>query len=44
MWALENNQILEKVQFKFLKYILKIKKSTPTHVIYGETGVFSFIY
>ena len=40
LWAFENNQILEKVQLKFLKYMLDIKKSTPTHIIYGETGVY----
>ena len=39
-WAFVNNQILEKVQLKFLKYIQNIKKSTPTHIIYGETGVY----
>ena len=29
LWAFENNQSLEKVQLKFLKYIINIKKSRP---------------
>ena len=40
LWAFESNEALEKVQLKFLKHILKVKKSTPSSIIYGETGVF----
>ena len=40
LWAFESNEALEKVQLKFLKHILKVKKSTPSTIIYGETGVF----
>ena len=35
-----NNDILERVQLKFLKYILGLKASTPSAMVYGETGVF----
>ena len=35
-----NNDMLERVQLKFLKYILKLKKSTPSNMVYGETGVY----
>ena len=35
-----NNDMLERVQLKFLNYILKLKKSTPSNMVYGETGVY----
>ena len=31
---------LETLQLKFLKYALKLKTSTSTNMIYGETGLF----
>ena len=34
-----NIDILERVQLKFLKYILNLKASTPSFMVYGETGV-----
>ena len=35
------NGILERIQLKFLKYILFfiLKKTTPTYIIYGELGI-----
>ena len=35
------NDIHERIQLKFLKYILFfiLKKSTPTYMIYGELGI-----
>jgi hypothetical protein len=39
IWGFGNLDILEKVQLKFFKYIFKLKKSTPTNMIYGELGV-----
>lgn len=33
-----NNDIIERVQLKFLKYILKFKRFTPNYMVYGETG------
>ena len=38
-WGYGNNNVLERVQLKFLKYILGIKSSTPNCIVYGETGV-----
>ena len=39
IWGFGNLEILERVQLKFLKYILNVRKSTPSCIIYGETGV-----
>ena len=38
MWGFNNIDCLERVQKKFLKYALKLKASTPTAMVYGETG------
>lgn len=40
VWGYGCNKILEKVQLKFLKYILCVKTSTPNCMIYGETGCY----
>ena len=39
IWGYGNFDDLERVQLKFLKYALNMKKSTPTFMIYGELGV-----
>ena len=39
VWGFGNNDVIERVQLKFLKYILKAKNSTPNYIVYGETGV-----
>ena len=39
IWGTGNCDILERVQLKFLKYTFKLKKSTPSHMIYGELGI-----
>ena len=39
VWGYGNFDDLERVQLKFLKYALNMKKSTPTFMIYGELGV-----
>lgn len=39
IWGFGNLESLERVQLRFLKYILHLKSSTPTAVVYGETGV-----
>ena len=39
IWGFGNLEIIERVQLKFLKYILNVRKSTPSCIIYGETGV-----
>ena len=38
IWGFGNNDVLERVQLKFLKYVLKLKRSTPNYMVYGETG------
>ena len=40
IWAVGNIDIIERVQLKFLKMILNFKKSTPSYMVYGETGLF----
>ena len=38
VWGYENNDILESLHLEFCKYILKVKKSTPNCMVYGELG------
>ena len=40
LWGFGNIKCIERVQLKFLKYILNLKKSTPCFMVYGEVGVF----
>ena len=40
IWGIGNIDIIERVQLKFLKMILNLKKSTPSYMVYGETGTF----
>ena len=40
VWGFGNCDLLDRVQLRFLKYIFKLKKSTPSHMIYGELGIF----
>lgn len=39
IWGFGNFDTLEKVQLQFYKYVFNLKKSTPSYMIYGETGV-----
>ena len=39
IWGIGNIDSLEKIQLKYLKYIFRLKKSTPTTSIYGELGL-----
>lgn len=39
IWCYGNNSIIERVQLKFLKYLLGLKSTTATCIVYGETGV-----
>ena len=39
LWGTGNIDMLERVQLKFYKQILNLKKSTPSNMIYGELGV-----
>ena len=38
VWGCENIAILETVQLRFFKYLLKLKRGTPNIFIYGELG------
>ena len=40
MTAIDNINLLEKFHLKYLKYVLGLKPSTPTCMVYGETGFF----
>ena len=38
VWGFEKLHLLEKLHLKFLKYILKVKMTTCSHMVYGELG------
>ena len=38
VWGYEKLQIIEKLQLQFCKLLLRVKKSTPTCMVYGELG------
>ena len=40
VWGFENSTVIETVQLKFYKYLLGLKKSTPSYIVYGELGVY----
>ena len=40
VYCFGNCDVIERVHLKFLKYILKLKTSTPSHMIYGELCIF----
>ena len=40
VWGFDTNDILEKMQMKFLKILFKLRKSTPSFLILGELGIF----
>lgn len=40
LWGFGNLDIIERVQLKFFKLILNLKKSTPSFMVYGELGAF----
>ena len=40
IWGFQNANMCSKLQLKFLKLVLGLKKSTPTAMILGETGVY----
>ena len=39
VWGFGNIEVIERVQLKFLKNILKLKTSTPNYMVYGEVGI-----
>ena len=38
MWGFGNNDIVKKLQLKFYKIVLKLRKSTPSQMVFGEIG------
>ena len=40
IYGFGNCDVIERVNLKFIKCILKLKKSTPSHMIHGELGIF----
>ena len=40
IWGFGNCDTIERVHLKFIKYVLRLKKSTPSHMIYGKLGIF----
>lgn len=40
VWGYDNNDMLEKLHLRFCKYILNVKKSTSSIMVYGELGRF----
>lgn len=40
IWGYGNLDVLERIQLRFLKHILKMKNSTPNNMVYGETGCY----
>ena len=38
IWGFGNLDIIERVQLKFFKHILNMKKTTPSFMVYGELG------
>ena len=40
VWEYENVLILDSLYLKYLKYVLDLKQSTPSCMVYGETGHF----
>jgi sorting nexin-29 len=40
VWGFDIIDTLQQTQLKFLKYVLKLKKSTPSVMVFGETGIF----
>ena len=43
VWGFEDCSIIESVHLSFLRDILKVKRSTPLYMIYGELGRFPLI-
>ena len=40
VWGYENLKVIEQIQLKFSKRILKVRNTTPHFMIYGELGRF----
>ena len=43
IWSYENFEQIERFHLKFLKQILKVRSTTPSYMVYGETGRYPLI-
>ena len=44
VWGYENVLILGRLYLEYLKYVLGLNQSTPSCMVYGETGHFLSVY
>ena len=44
IWGHRNLDILERLQLKFCKMVLKLKQATPDVMVYGESGRYKLEY
>jgi len=40
VWGFTDADIANRLQLKFLKIIFRLRRSTPSYMVYGETGVY----
>src|SRR5439155_11283227 len=40
VWGYYHREGMHKIQTEFIKYILRLRKSTPDYCVFGETGTF----
>ena len=40
IWGFDINDLVQRLQLKFYKLVLKLRQSTPTFMVFGETGKF----
>ena len=40
LWGFAISDIVKKLQLKFYKLVLKLKQSTPSYMVFGETGTY----
>ena len=38
VWGVKNTEVIEQLQLKFLRSVLKVNRSTPKCMLYGEVG------
>ena len=40
VWGFGNVDVLERVELKFIKQVLKLKSRTPNYIVYREVGLY----
>ena len=43
IWSYENIEVIERFHLKFLKQILNVRSTTPSYMVYRETGRYPLI-